>query len=447
MRILKFGGTSVGSAQRIKNLADIIPADGNCLVVLSAMSGTTNSLIEIAEAYSINKKYEALEMCTIIKDKYLKVAFELFYTQEWSSKAVVVINTVFRRISQILGADFRSDFYCEIVAQGEILSTNLFHLHLCEIGRESLLVNALDYMKTDRDGEPDYTSISRNLFPLIENCTKNQVIITQGFLCRDASSCISNLGRGGSDYSAAILGNILDASVVEIWTDIDGIHNNDPRFVLGTQPVRELSFDEAAELSYFGAKILHPSTIHPCRVKNIPVMLKNTLNPTDYGTVISSDYKPAGIKAIAAKDGIIAIKIRSSRMLQAHGFMSRVFEIFGEFQTPVDMITTSEVAVSLTIDNPENLDKIVQKLSLFSSVSVDLNQSIICIVGDMVAEKTGYANRVFQALQNVPIRMISYGGSLHNISVLVSTEHKVEALKALNSIVQKNSLQTTAELC
>jgi aspartate kinase len=447
MRILKFGGTSVGCAQRIKNLAGIIPSGGNQVIVLSAMSGTTNSLIEIAEAFSMGMKPKALEMTVYLKDKYMKTTFELFHKQEWRSKGVTLINNVFSRIAHLIIADFRQEFYNEIVAQGEILSTNLFCLYLNETGREPLLLNALDYMKTDSEGEPDFGAVSVLLFRLMENLKENQIVVTQGFLCRDAEGRISNLGRGGSDYSAAILGNVLDASVVEIWTDIDGIHNNDPRFVQNTVPVRELSFDEAAELAYFGAKILHPATIHPCRVKNIPVVLKNTLNPSDYGTVISSDYKPSEIKAIAAKDGITAIKIRSSRMLQAHGFMSRVFEIFGHYKTPVDMITTSEVSISVTIDNRENLEKIVGKLQEFSTVSVDHNQSIICIVGDMVAEKTGYANTVFSALKNVPIRMISYGGSLHNISILVSTENKTAALNAMNEIVLENSLQPTAGLC
>jgi len=320
-----------------------------------------------------------------------------------------------------------------------MLSTNLFHLSLQEQGIPSILLNALDFMRIDRDGEPVLPRIAEKLNWEIDAYPSQNIFITQGFICRNADGEIDNLNRGGSDYTAAIIGNVINAEEVQIWTDIDGFHNNDPRFVDNTQPIRQLSFDEAAELAYFGAKILHPATIHPCRVKGIPVLLKNTLEPSNPGTVINATYSAQDIKAVAAKDVITAIKIRSSRMLMAHGFLKRVFDIFDHYKTPVDMITTSEVAVSLTIDNNERLAEIVTELEEFSIVETELNQTIICIVGDFVAEKPGVAVRIFTALRNIPLRMISYGGSSHNISLLVRQEEKIATLQAIQVALSGNN--------
>jgi aspartate kinase len=440
MKVLKFGGTSVGSAQRIRSLAGIIPANEPAIVILSAMAGTTNTLVKINNLVRDGKMKEAFELNIILKNNYINTSEELFTSNWFKEQSIVFIEKIFESIGNKLIIGENELSAKEILAAGEILTSQLFYFYLNEQSKKSTLISALDFLKIDHNGEPDYHFALQQLAPFINDVSFNQVIITQGFICRNANGQIDNLGRGGSDYTAAIVGNAINAQQVEIWTDIDGIHNNDPRFVANTSPIRELSFDEAAELAYFGAKILHPATIHPCRVKNIPVVLKNTLIPTDPGTVITSKYKPQGIKAFAAKDGITAIKIRSSRMLMAYGFLRRVFEIFEEFKTPVDMITTSEVAVSLTIDETSNLEKIIGKLTQFSTVEVDANQTIICIVGDMVADNNGYASRIFNVLNHIPLRMISYGGSPNNISVLVSNSNKIGALQALQNLVTNYSL-------
>lgn len=440
MKVLKFGGTSVGTAQRIRNLAEIIPSNEPIIVVLSAMSGTTNSLIEIADEAFKGNSENAKDLAKELEAKYYSTSNELFFTALYKKRGEEFINDMFNKIFKNIRGEFNLKDHNETVATGELLSTGLFHLYLSEQKKNTAYLSALDFMKTNDDQEPDYNFIAENLDRILDNYTGTDIFVTQGFICRNAQGEVDNLGRGGSDYSAAIIGNVVDANEVQIWTDIDGIHNNDPRFVSGTAPLRELSFDEAAELAYFGAKILHPSTIYPCSRKGIPVILKNTLQPSDPGTVISHRYNPSGVKAIAAKDGITAIKIRSSRMLMAHGFLKKIFQIFDEYSTSVDMITTSEVAVSLTIDNKKNLAKILEELSVFSSVEVDDDQTIICIVGDFVADKNGYAGRIFNTLKNIPVRMISYGGSNHNISILVSSKHKIDSLKALHQIVGKNKL-------
>ncbi len=440
MKVLKFGGTSVGTAQRIRNLAEIIPSSEPIIVVLSAMSGTTNSLIAIADEAMKGNLEKAMDLAKELEAKYHKTSNELFFTNLYIKRGKEFINDMFNKIYQDINRGFKGNAYNETVATGELLSTGLFHLYLTEQNRNSAYISALSYMKTNADREPDYDFINEMVERTLDSHFSATIFVTQGFICRNANGEVDNLGRGGSDYSAAILGNVVDASEVQIWTDIDGIHNNDPRFVEGTSAIRELSFDEAAELAYFGAKILHPATIYPCSRKGIPVILKNTLQPSDPGTIISHHYNPSGVKAIAAKDGITAIKIRSSRMLMAHGFLKKIFQIFDDYATAVDMITTSEVAVSLTIDNTKNLDNIIRELSEFSSIEVDSEQSIICIVGDFVADRKGYAGRIFKTLKDIPIRMISYGGSDHNISILVSSEHKIETLRALHQIVSESKL-------
>lgn len=440
MKVLKFGGTSVGTAQRIRNLAEIIPSNEPIIVVLSAMSGTTNSLIAIADEAIKGNLERALDLAKELEAKYYITSNELFFTNLYKKRGEEFINDMFNKIYQDIRKGFSGNAYNETVATGELLSTGLFHLYLTEQNRGSAYISALNYMRTNADREPDYDYINEMVERALDSHVNARIFVTQGFICRNVNCEVDNLGRGGSDYSAAILGNVVDASEVQIWTDIDGIHNNDPRFVEGTSAIRELSFDEAAELAYFGAKILHPATIYPCSRKGIPVILKNTLQPSDPGTVISHHYNPSGVKAIAAKDGITAIKIRSSRMLMAHGFLRKIFQIFDNYSTAVDMITTSEVAVSLTIDNTKNLDNIIRELSEFSTVEVDNEQSIICIVGDFVADRKGYAGKIFETLNNIPVRMISYGGSNHNVSILVRSEHKIETLRALHQIVSESKL-------
>jgi len=441
MRVLKFGGTSVGSAERIKSLTNIIPVGEQVIVVLSAMAGTTNDLVEIANMANKGDKEKAQGLILKMQENYLKVINELFQSDEYQKNAKRTISLIFNDAITAIEAETGSMLEKTILSIGELISTNLFHLYLWETGIPSVLLSSLNYMRIDKDGEPDMYYISENITRLMEDAKEMDVFITQGFICRNAKGEIDNLQRGGSDYTAAIIGNAINAEQVQIWTDIDGFHNNAPRYVSNTQPIRNLSFDEAAELAYFGAKILHPATIHPCRKKGIPVLLKNTLDPENPGTLITANYQASNLKAVAAKSGITAIKIRSSRMLMAHGFLKKVFEVFDTFKTSVDMITTSEVAVSLTIDNDIQLPAIVAELKQFSTVEVDIKQAIICIVGDFVAEKPGTALKIMEVLHDIPIRMISYGGSSHNISILVSEEHKIPALRLLQPILNESELQ------
>ncbi len=442
MKVLKFGGTSVGTAQRIQGLSRIIPTTEPVIVVLSAMAGVTNGLVESINLANQGKAQMAKDKFKEIEKMHLDTCENLFASPKFMMKGKEFVQKMFEDHSPKL--DHISNLAeRKIISIGEILSTNLFHLYLNEQGVESALLPALSFMRVDKDGEPDYYYIAESLDRLLDSCSGINVIITQGFICRNSKGEVENLKRGGSDYSAAIIGNAIGADEVQIWTDIDGFHNNDPRHVKGTIPIRQLSFDEAAELAYFGAKILHPSTIHPCRQKDIPVILKNTLNPSDAGTVITSHQQEGDIKAIAAKDGITAIRIKSLRMLMAHGFLKKVFDVFDEFKTPVDLITTSEVAVTLTIDNTQNLDSILKALKAFSSVGVVPNQTIICVVGDFVAEKPGAAYRVLSALREIPIGQISYGGSSHNITILIDSDNKVTALQALQSVLTIQSLADT----
>jgi aspartate kinase len=442
MKVYKFGGTSVGTAERLKNLKSIIPTNEPVLVVLSAMSGVTNALVETINLATEGKVKEAAEKLKSLEIYHLATCEELFSLGEFKKKATEVVNSVFEEaFSRIENPTSTTEK--EILAIGEILSTNLFQIYLEEVEIKSVLLPALDFMKIDQEGEPDYQHIESNITKLISSYPDTNLFVTQGYICRNHKGAIDNLKRGGSDYTAAIIGNAINASEVQIWTDIDGFHNNDPRFVSGTIPVRELSFDEAAELAYFGAKILHPSTIHPCRQKNIPVLLKNTLNPSDIGTAITTIQSQGEITAIAAKDGITAIRIKSLRMLMAHGFLKRVFEVFDDFKTPVDLITTSEVAVTVTIDDTNNLEKITDALKKFSSVEIVSDQTILCVVGDFVAEKPGVAYRVLSALREIPIGQISYGGSSHNITLLVDSKNKVSALQALQGVLTIRSITDT----
>jgi len=442
MKVMKFGGTSVGTTQRIRDLVKIIPVNDSVVVVLSAMSGTTNSLIEVVDLASKSEFDSAMLKFKELEIKYYRVVNELFESPIYIKRGEEFIKDMFGSAFKNIKKELNDNDSNEIIALGELLSTGLFHMYLTELGIRSAFLPALNFMRTDKDREPDYFYIAENLNRYLSSYPKTTLFITQGFICRNVNGLVDNLGRGGSDYSAAIIGGAINANQVEIWTDIDGVHNNDPRFVDSTTPLRELSFDEAAELAYFGAKILHPSTIYPCSNKGIPVVLKNTMKPDDQGTIISQQYIPHGVKAIAAKDGITSIKIRSTRMLMAYGFLKKVFEVFEEYKTPVDMITTSEISVSLTVDNTSNINHIIEKLSKFSTVEVENNQTIVCVVGDFSSEKSGYANQIFTALNGIPVSMISYGGSNYNVSILINANRKVEALKALHQLVNSKISQT-----
>jgi len=432
MRVLKFGGTSVGSAQRMHSLVELISDGVPKIVVLSAMSGTTNSLVEIANALYAKEHDKARQLIAALEDKYKAVIAELYKTENALQKGKELIASHFDYLRSFTMDLFTVNEERAILAQGELLSTAMFHYYLAEIKTDSVLLPALNFMRIDENEEPDMAYIEANATAELAKYPNATLFITQGYICRNAFGEIDNLKRGGSDYTATIIGAAIRSDEIQIWTDIDGMHNNDPRIVDKTHPIAELSFDEAAELAYFGAKILHPTCILPAQMRNIPVRLLNTMQPEAKGTVITSKASGDSIKAVAAKDGITAIKIKSGRMLLAYGFLRSVFEVFERYKTPIDMITTSEVAVSLTIDNIKNLDAIVDELKGFCSVEVDSDLTIVCIVGNFTAEKEGYALRIFDALQHIPIRMISYGGSENNISVLVDTKLKKDALVALN---------------
>ena len=437
MKVLKFGGTSVGSVQRMKDVAGIVrPADGDSrgnIVVLSAMSGTTNTLVEIA-GYVYNRNREgARDTITALRKKYLDVVEELYDTSESKEKARAYVLEVFGILSAITRELFGDVQERIVLAQGELLSTFLLATYMQEQGIGVKLLPALDFMRTDNQGEPDTDSIRTNLARLLEENPDADLYLTQGYICRNARDEVDNLKRGGSDYTACLVGAALQADEIQIWTDIDGLHNNDPRFVRDTAAVRHLHFEEAAELAYFGAKILHPTCILPARYANVPVRLLNTMEPDAPGTLIDNVPDTGTIKAVAAKDNIVAVKIKSSRMLLAHGFLRKVFEIFESYRTSIDMICTSEVGVSLTIDDTRYLNEIVHDLKKYGTVTVDLDMCIICVVGDMNWSNRGFESRVMDALKDIPVRMVSYGGSNYNISILVREEDKAATLQSLSA--------------
>ncbi len=435
MQVWKFGGTSVGKPERMHSIRNLITEDGGRkIVVLSALSGTTNSLISIGESLKANNDAEATEKIDTLYAHYESFIKELYKTEEGYTKGKTIIDNEFNFIRSLVSIKpFTLKQEKEIVAEGELLSTQMFEAYLQEEGVSSALLPALDFMLIDADNEPVLSFTEEKLTAMLSQLEDKQIFITQGFICRNPRGEVDNLKRGGSDYTASLVGGAIRAEEIQIWTDIDGMHNNDPRIVKRTFPVRELTFEEAAELAYFGAKILHPSTITPAKMRGVPVRLKNTMEPNAYGTLIADKTTDSEIKAIAAKDGITAIYIHSTRMLNAYGFMRKVFEVFENFKTPVDMITTSEVSIAVTIDNAENLDKITAVLGQFADLEEhDRNQSIICIVGNFMADKAGIALKVMEAMRDIPIRMIAYGASEHNISLLVDTKHKNEALNALN---------------
>ena len=439
MKVLKFGGTSVGTPQRMKDVVKLINDGEQKIVVLSAMSGTTNTLIEIAD-YLYKKNPEgANETINSLEKKYRRHIDELYSTEEWKEKTLDFIKREFDYLRSYTKGIFTMFEEKIIVGQGEILSTNMVTNYLQELGVNATLIPALEFMRTDKNGEPDLQYIGEKIKIQLEENPGKEIYITQGFICRNAYGEVDNLQRGGSDYTASLIGAAVNATEIQIWTDIDGMHNNDPRFVENTSPVSQLHFEEAAELAYFGAKILHPTCIQPAKFARIPVKLLNTMDPTAPGTVISNETEYRKIKAVAAKDNITAINITSSRMLLAYGFLRKVFEIFESYKTSIDMICTSEVGVSVSIDNTTNLSAILNELKKFGTVKVEKDMCIICVVGDLDWQNVGFESAATDAMKNIPVRMISYGGSNHNISFLISEADKKRALQSLSNTLFNNN--------
>jgi len=436
MKVMKFGGTSVGSPERMKGVASLVTESGEpTFIVLSAMSGTTNSLVEISD-YLYKKNPEgANEVINNLEKKYMQHVEELYSTDEMKQTTREFLQGEFNYLRSFTKDLFTSFEEKSIVAQGEMMSTNMVVNYLKEQGVKAVLLNALDFMRTDKNAEPDPQYIKEKLAALMEENLGYQIYITQGFICRNAYGEIDNLQRGGSDYTASLIGAALPAEEIQIWTDIDGMHNNDPRIVEHTEAVRQLNFEEAAELAYFGAKILHPTCVQPAKYAGIPVRLKNTMDPKADGTIIDNVIVRGKIKAVAAKDNITAIKIKSSRMLLATGFLRKVFEIFESYQTPIDMIATSEVGVSMSIDNDTHLNDIVNELKKYGTVTVDADMCIICVVGDLDWSNVGFETIATDALKNIPIRMVSYGGSNYNISFLIKERDKKQALQNLSKVL------------
>lgn len=435
MKVMKFGGTSVGKPERMHQVAQLISQDEPTIVVLSALSGTTNALVSISEYIAGGDRNAAKRKIDELEKHYREFVLELVKSEDAQQKANEIITEHFEFLNIILKISFSEALNKDILAQGELMSTKLFCVYLEEQGVIHLLLPALEFMSIDGNEEPQIGSIKVKLSQLLEQNSATKLFITQGYICRNIKGEVDNLKRGGSDYTASLIAAAINASVCEIWTDIDGMHNNDPRIADKTVPVELLSFEEAAELAYFGAKILHPACIWPAQMYNVPVKLLNTMQPEAKGTMIQEDASSTGAKAVAAKDGIIAIRIRSSRMLLAYGFLRKIFEVFEKYRTSIDMITTSEVAVSITIDNNINLHEIIKELEPFGTVEVDNDQTIVTVVGNEVAETPDVLTKVFAAVSAIPVRMVSYGGSRHNISILIPAAYKKEALQKLNKEV------------
>jgi len=433
MKIMKFGGTSVGKPERMHEVATLITKDQESkIVVLSALSGTTNALVSISNALSQGDRESAKSQITALEDHYKKFCIDLLSTTAGTEKAAAIIQEHFEFLQIILKISFSEALNKDILAQGELLSTKLFSIYLIEKGVDHFLIPALDFMTIDNYDEPQISIIKTKLSQILQSNQDKKIFITQGYISRNSKGEVDNLKRGGSDYSASLIAAAINASVCEIWTDIDGMHNNDPRVVKRTVAIEQLSFDEAAELAYFGAKILHPASIWPAQMYNVPVKLLNTMQPEAKGTLITQQAGSVGIKAVAAKDGITAIKIKSSRMLLAYGFLRKIFEVFEKYRTSIDMITTSEVAVSLTIDNDTFLSEIIKELEPFGTVEIDTNQSIVSIVGNEIMQSEDVMEKLFKSIKKIPVRMVSYGGSHHNISILIDTSHKIQTLQSLN---------------
>lgn len=433
MKVMKFGGTSVGSPDRMKNVASLITESGDpTFVVLSAMSGTTNSLIEISNYLYKKNPDGANEVINKLEKKYMQHVEELYSTDEYKEKTREFMREEFKYMRSFTKDIFTSFEEKSIVAQGEIMSTNMVLNYLQEQGIKATLLSAFDFMRTDKNAEPDAQYIKEKLTAIMTENEGYQIYITQGFICLNAYGEIDNLQRGGSDFTASLIGVALGAEEIQIWTDIDGMHNNDPRIVDETEAIRQLNFEEAAELAYFGAKILHPTCVQPAKYAGIPVRLKNTMDPAADGTIIDNVLRKGKIKAVAAKDNITAIKIKSSRMLLATGFLRKVFEIFETYQTPIDMVATSEVGVSMSIDNVKHLNDIVDELKKYGTVTVDSDMCIVCVVGDLDWSNLGFETLVLDAMKDIPVRMISYGGSNYNISFLIKESDKKRALQNLS---------------
>lgn len=433
MLVLKFGGTSVGKPERMKKIAELLlSTPGKKIVVLSALSGTTNTLVAIGDHLLIGQKSKAEEEIAALEKHYHAFIKDLYSSEAFQAIGQEIVSRFFIFIRLLAAGQFDNKSYRELLAQGELISTELFYQHLQERKISSRLLPALHFMTIDENDEPELEKISERLKPLVNSLNNVDIIVTQGYICRNHRNEIDNLKRGGSDYTASLIGAAIRAEEIQIWTDIDGMHNNDPRIVKKTVAISELTFDEASELAYFGAKILHPSTIVPAQKYNVPVRLKNTMDEKAPGTIITSKGTEGSFKAIAAKDDITAIKIRSSRMLMAYGFLRRVFEVFEQYKTPIDMITTSEVAVSVTIDNNTNLSQIEAELRKFGTIEIDKNQTIICIVGNKITDQKGVIKKVFDSLTDVSVRMVSAGASTNNVSILVDRQYKEKALNALN---------------
>ena len=439
MKVMKFGGTSVGSPKRIKEVSSLITETGEpTFIVLSAMSGTTNSLVEISNYLYKKNPDGANEIINCLENKYMLHVEELYTTEVYKQKTREFLHDEFDYLRSFTKNLFTSFEEKSIVAQGEIMSTNMVVNYLQENDVKAVLLNALDFMRTDKNGEPDLQIIKEKLSEIMKANEGYQIYLTQGFICRNAYGEIDNLLRGGSDYTASLVGAALPAEEIQIWTDIDGMHNNDPRVVEDTEALHQLNFDEAAELAYFGAKILHPTCVLPAKYAYIPVRLQNTMDPKAEGTLINNVVVKGKFKAVAAKDNITAVKIKSSRMLLATGFLRKIFEIFESYQTPIDMITTSEVGVSMSIDNNTHLDEIVNELKKYGTVTVDTDMCIICVVGDLDWNNLGFESQALDAMKNIPVRMISYGGSNHNISFLIREADKKQALQSLSAILFAN---------
>jgi aspartate kinase len=433
MKVMKFGGTSVGKPERMHHIAELVTKETEpTIVVLSALSGTTNALVEIGDNIAKGDRNTAKQCIDKLEAHYQDFINQLVKKPETLAKAKAILAEHFEFLTIILRISFSEALSKDILAQGELLSTKLFCVYLEDVGINHLLLPALEFMTIDHYDEPQIGSIKVKLTQLLKQHSNKKLFVTQGYICRNARGEVDNLKRGGSDYSASLIAAAINASVCEIWTDIDGMHNNDPRIVKKTVPVEQMSFDEAAELAYFGAKILHPASIWPAQQYNIPVRLLNTMQPAAKGTTITQEAGSLGVKAVAAKDNIISIRIKSSRMLLAYGFLRKIFEVFEKYRTPIDMITTSEVAVSLTIDNVSNLKEILKELEPFGTVEIDENQTIISVVGNQIAQTEDMVKKLFGSIMNIPVRMVSYGGSPHNISLLVPAEYKTQILQQLN---------------
>jgi aspartate kinase len=433
MKIMKFGGTSVGKPHRMHEVARLVTSETEPkIVVLSAVSGTTNSLVEIGNLLAGGNREEAKKKIDALENQYKGFIAELVNTKEALQQADNILKEHFEFLNIILRISYSEALSKDILAQGELLSTKLFSVYLEEQNISHKLLPALEFMSIDANDEPQVEVIRKKLSKLLSENKSQKIFVTQGYICRNARGEVDNLKRGGSDYSASLIAAAINASACEIWTDINGMHNNDPRIVNKTIPIEQLSFDEAAELAYFGAKILHPASIWPAQQYNIPVKLLNTMEPEAKGTIIMEEPASLGVKAVAAKDGITAINIKSSRMLLAYGFLRKVFEVFEKHRTSIDMITTSEVAVSVTIDNDASLGEIIKELESFGTVSVDKGQTIVSIVGAEIAVHADALKKVFDSLQNIDVRMVSYGGSAHNISILVASSEKTKVLQELN---------------